>query len=152
MGHEGSGIVLKVGKGVKKVKVGDHVVLSWIKGEGKNVCPLPIKYKNIYINRGPITSFARHTVVSENRVFPIMKKMPLKVSALLGCAVPTGMGMIFNNAKLEKNSSILVIGCGGIGINAIHAAKIAGAKEIIAADIDSRKKILCKIFWSNKFY
>ncbi len=142
MGHEAVGEVIKIGKGVKKVKVGQRVILSWIKGKGFNVIPKPINYKNKKINRGGVTTFSKHTVVSENRVFPISKKMPLEVCSLLGCAVPTGMGMILNNAKPKKNSNILIIGCGGVGVNAVQAAKYKKLKNIIVADIqDSKKKI-----------
>ncbi len=139
MGHEASGEVIKVGQKVKKVKKGDFVVLSWIKGKGLNVIPKPIKYKKLQINRGGVTTFSKYTVVSENRVFPIKNKIPSNVASLLGCAVPTGMGMIFNNAKVKKNSNVIVLGCGGVGINAIHAAKISKAKKIIAVDVKQEK-------------
>jgi len=146
MGHEGSGIVYSVGPNVTKVKKGDHVVLSWIKGRGNNVMPKPIKYKKKIINRGPVTTFSEYSVVSENRVTKINKKMPLKLAALLGCAVPTGMGMVFNNAKLKKNSTLLCFGCGGIGINAIHAAQISNAKIIVGVDKNDDKLIQAKYF------
>ena len=112
MGHEASGKVIKVGSKVKKVKKGDLVILSWIKGKGLNVIPKPLKYKNKIINRGAVTTFSQYSVVSENRVFRIKKNTPMDVSSLLGCAVPTGMGMIFNNAKVKAKSNVLVIGCG----------------------------------------
>jgi len=140
MGHEASGKVIKVGAKVKKVKKGDFVILSWIKGKGLNVVPKPINYKNKKINRGSVTTFSEYSVVSENRVFPLKNKTPLDVSSLLGCAVPTGMGMIFNNARVKQNSTVLVLGCGGIGINAIHASKVAKAKTIIGIDINNVKK------------
>ena len=104
------------------------------------------KYNNIEINRGPVTTFSEHSVVSENRVTKINKKIPLKLAALLGCAVPTGMGMIFNNAQLKKNSSFMCVGCGGIGVNAIHAAKISEAKLIIAVDSNDKKLKKTKFF------
>ena len=139
MGHEGAGVVVSVGGGVKKVKSGDHVILSWIKGSGRNTYPKPLESKGQIINRGPVTTFSDHTVVSENRITPITKDMPLKVAALIGCAVSTGMGMVFNNAVVEEGSSVMVIGCGGIGINAIHAAAIAKAGVVIAVDILDEK-------------
>jgi len=146
MGHEGSGIVISIGEGVEKVKEGDHVILSWIKGSGANTCPKPLQYKDGVINRGPVTTFNEYTVISEDRVTSITKDMPLKLAALLGCAVPTGMGMIFNNAKVEEGSSIVVVGCGGIGINAIHASSIAKAGMIIAVDILAKKLEAAKKF------
>ncbi len=151
LGHEASGEVIKIGTGVTKIKKGDRVVLSWIKGKGLNVIPKPINYKNIKINRGSVTTFSNYTVVSENRVFKISKKLPAHIASLLGCAVPTGMGMIINNAKLKKNSSITIIGCGGIGINAIHASKILGAKKIVGIDLNKNKKKLIKSFGATHF-
>ncbi len=151
MGHEASGEVIKIGKGVTKVKKGDYVVLSWIKGKGHNVVPKPISHKDKKINRGSVTTFSNYSVVSENRVFKISKKLPPQIASLLGCAVPTGMGLIVNNAKLKKNSSIIVIGCGGIGINAIHASKVLGAKKIIGIDINYNKKKTILDFGATHF-
>ena len=150
MGHEASGEVIRTGMGVSKVKKGDRVVLSWIKGKGQNVIPEPINYKNNKINRGSVTTFSNYSVVSENRVFKISNKLPLHVASLLGCAVPTGMGMIFNNAKLKKNSSIIIIGCGGIGINAINASKYLSAKYIIGVDVKNKSE-LTKRFGATHF-
>ena len=102
LGHEGAGIVISVGEGVSKVKADDHVILSWLKGKGKTNIPKPILHNNQWINRGAVTTFSEYTVVSESRVTPIRKDMPLVPAALIGCAVATGMGMVFNNAKIEK--------------------------------------------------
>ena len=151
MGHEASGEVIEVGDKVKKVKKGDFVILSWIKGKGYNTIPKPIKYKNKIINRGGVTTFSKHTVVSENRVFPLKKKITSSAAALLGCAVPTGMGMVFNNAKIKKNSNVLILGCGGVGVNTIHAAKICQAKRIIAIDINPKKKKSAIFFGATNF-
>ena len=146
LGHEGSGIVVSVGKKVTKVREGDHVILSWIRGCGTSTLPQPIEHNGQQINRGSVTTFSDYTVVSENRVTPIRKDMPLRPLALIGCAVATGMGMVFNNARVEEGSSIMVIGCGGIGINAIHAASIAKARTIIAVDRLEAKLEVAKRF------
>lgn len=146
LGHEGSGIVCDVGETVRKVKKGDHVVLSWIKGSGANVCPEPLEQNGKLINRGPVTTFSEYTVVSENRVTPIPKTIPLKPAALLGCAVPTGMGMINNSAQVTSQDIVMIIGCGGIGINAIHGASLAGAAKIIAVDVNEYKLSEAKKF------
>ena len=146
LGHEGSGIVVSVGKKVTKVREGDHVILSWIRGYGTSTSPQPIEHNGQQINRGSVTTFSDYTVVSENRVTPIRKDMPLRPLALIGCAVATGMGMVFNNARVEEGSSIMVIGCGGIGINAIHAASIAKARTIIAVDRLEAKLEVAKRF------
>jgi len=146
LGHEGSGIVVSVGKKVTKVREGDHVILSWIRGYGTSTSPQPIGHNGQQINRGSVTTFSDYTVVSENRVTPIRKDMPLRPLALIGCAVATGMGMVFNNARVEEGSSIMVIGCGGIGINAVHAASIAKARTIIAVDKLEEKLEVAKRF------
>lgn len=146
LGHEGAGIVVSVGEGVSKVKVDDHVILSWLKGKGKTNIPKPILHNNQWINRGAVTTFSEYTVVSESRVTPIRKDMPLVPAALIGCAVATGMGMVFNNAKIEENDSIVIMGCGGIGINAIHAASISKANPIVAVDRLEEKLTLAHKF------
>ncbi len=146
LGHEGSGVVVEVGEAVNKVSAGDHVVLSWIKGAGANVCPEPLTQGNAVINRGPVTTFSEFTVVSENRVTPIHKKMPLRPAALLGCAVPTGIGMTKNTAQVKPHNTVLVIGCGGIGINAIHGSSLAKAVKVIAADINDYKLVAARKF------
>lgn len=146
MGHEGSGIVVATGAGVTKVKEGDHVVLSWIKGSGVNTCPPPLTHNGKKINRGPVTTFSQYSVVSENRVTPIPREMPLKPAALIGCAIATGMGMIFNNAKVKAGNSVAIIGCGGIGVNTVHAASIAQAGMIIAVDRLDEKLQAAKMF------
>lgn len=146
MGHEGSGVVAKVGEDVKKVKEGDYVILSWIKGSGANVLPEPYFYRGKKINAGYVTTFNEYALASENRVTPISKKMPLKEAALIGCSVATGVGAVVNNAKVGKGSSVLVIGVGGVGINMVHAASMQMANPIIAVDINDNK-----LSFSRKF-
>lgn len=140
LGHEGSGIVLETGPKVTKVQKDDHVVLTWIKGKG---CDVPsaqyLRKDGAIVNSGAISTFLTHAVISENRIVPITKKMPLKHAALLGCAVPTGAGIVLNTAKVKIENSIAVFGCGGIGFSAILAAKMVGAAVIIAIDIRDQK-------------
>ena len=139
LGHEGSGIVLEVGKDVRKVKPGDHVVLTWIKGLGADV-PSTI-YHSIEspVNSGAIGTFMKKTVISENRLVPIPKEVPLIEAALLGCAIPTGAGIILNNAKINIGESVAVLGVGGIGLSAVMAASAVGAEKIIAVDVVDQK-------------
>lgn len=140
LGHEGSGIIEAVGANVSKVKKGDHVVLSWIKGLGIN-SDAPIYYNDsgTKINSGQLSTFNEYTVTAENRVTPIKKEMPLDLAALLGCAVATGMGAITNDAKLKKNDSVVVFGAGGIGLSVVQAASINNASKILAVDINDAK-------------
>lgn len=135
LGHEASGVVLEVGKGVTKVKPGDHVVASWIKGKGINAPTAQYLYGKQIVNSGAISTFMTHAVISENRLIPIDKNLPLKYAALLGCALPTGIGIIINTLKLRPGSSIAIFGLGGIGMSALIGAKLMYASEIIAIDV-----------------
>ncbi len=139
LGHEGSGRVLAIGVGVTKVAPGDHVVLTWIKGTGAEVGSVQYQSKMGSINSGAISTFMRHAVVSENRLVPVDKELPLREAALLGCALPTGMGMVFNTAGIRPGNSIAVFGVGGIGLSAILAADLLRASPIIAVDIFEHK-------------
>lgn len=116
-GHEASGKVIAIGKKVKKVKCGDHVILSWIKGKGLDLGGFQlIDYKNEKINFGPVSAFSSHVLASENRVFLKPLKMNFLEAVMYGCAIPTGVGMILNQLKgLKKNKKVCLIGVGGIG-------------------------------------
>ncbi len=136
LGHEGAGRVLATGEGVKKVKPGDPVVLTWIRGSGYEVPS--VKYENgsgRMVNSGAISTFMKKSVVSENRLVKIPDHMPLKEAALLGCAIPTGVGMMLNTIKALPGNSVAIFGVGGIGLSALLAAVMAGAKPIIAVDV-----------------
>ena len=139
LGHEGSGTVLEVGAGVNKVKQGDRVVLSWIKGSGADVPSTVYQSSEGQINSGAISTFMRQTVTCENRVTPIPDAMPLREAALLGCAIPTGAGIILNTARVRPGSSVAVFGVGGIGLSAVLAADLMNATTIIAVDVFEHK-------------
>lgn len=139
LGHEGSGKVLEIGAKVEKVKPGDHVILSWIKGSGANVPGTTYQWKDKTVNAGAITTFNRHAVISENRLTPISKEFPLKEAALIGCALPTGLGAVINTAQPRPGQSLAVFGCGGIGLCAIRGAAICGCAPIIAIDLVASK-------------
>ncbi len=139
LGHEGSGVVLEIGEGVTKVKPGDHVVLSWIKGKGADVPGCQYVSSEGKVNSGAISSFLSKAVISENRVIPIPKEMPLREAALLGCAIPTGAGVVLNQMKLQPGQSLAIFGLGGVGMSALLAAKHAQAFPLIAIDIQEDK-------------
>ena len=142
LGHEGSGIVIEVGPEVQKVKIGDHVVLTWIKGSGLDVPATQYhRHDGSVVNSGAISTFMEYSVISENRLVPIPKEMPLKEAALLGCAIPTGAGIVLNTAHVQPGNSLAVFGIGGIGLSAILAAKMIEAAVIIAVDIHEQKLI-----------
>lgn len=139
LGHEGAGIVEEIGTGVTKVKPGDHVVLTWIKGRGMDVPSAQYASHGHIINSGAVATFLKRAVVSENRLVPISKDIPFTVAALLGCAIPTGAGVVFNTIEPELESTLAVFGVGGIGMSAVMAAKAAGCARIIAVDIHEFK-------------
>ena len=159
LGHEGAGIVEEVGEGVTDLKPGDHVVLSFIPACGKcsyctsghaNLCNLGAS-----ILMGPqldgtfrmhsngadigqmcvISTFSERTVVSDMSVVKVADYYPLNKAVLVGCGVPTGVGAVIHRAKVPAGSTVMVVGCGGIGMNAVQGAAIAGARMIIAVDV-----------------
>ena len=158
LGHEGAGIVEAVGPEVSNCKVGDHVVLTFIPSCGTcyyctsghaNLCNM-----GAAILMGPqldgtfrmhgekgdigqmcvISTFSERTVVPDASVVKVMDYYPLDKAVLVGCGVPTGVGAVIHRAKVEAGSTVMVIGCGGIGMNAVQGAAIAGARIIIAVD------------------
>ncbi len=139
LGHEGSGIVAACGEGVTKVKAGDPIVLSWIRGAGLDVPGTVYDGPAGPVNGGAVCTFMTRTVTCESRVFRVPSALPLREAALLGCAVPTGAGIVRNNARLQADQSIAVFGAGGIGLSAIMAAALTGATPIIAIDINANK-------------
>jgi S-(hydroxymethyl)glutathione dehydrogenase/alcohol dehydrogenase len=144
MGHEASGTVVSIGPDVKKVRAGDRIVMTWIKGEGTDVPSTQYRSERGVINSGAVTTFQRHAVVSENRVVKIPDAMPLREAALLGCAVATGAGMVKNTLQVKAGESIVIFGAGGIGLSALMAAKLAKANPIIVVDVqpDRLKKAI----------
>ncbi len=139
LGHEGSGVVSAIGPEVTKVKPGDHVVLTWIKGLGYDVPSTTYTSDEGVINSGAISTFMEQTVVSENRLIPIAKEMPLKEAALLGCAIPTGAGIVINDAAIQPGDTVAVFGVGGIGLSAVMAASALEAGTVIAIDMAGYK-------------
>lgn len=139
LGHEGAGMVMDVGPGVRKVKSGDHVVLHWMKGSGIDSAPPRFKWDGAVVSAGWITTFSELTIVSENRVTPIPIDASLDIASLLGCAVTTGLGIVFNDAKLVPGQSIAVFGVGGIGLNVVQGAALVNAYPIVAIDLHDHK-------------
>jgi NDMA-dependent alcohol dehydrogenase len=163
LGHEGAGIVEEIGPGVTNCKVGDHVVLSFIPSCGhcryctsghSNLCNMGAS-----ILMGPqldgtfrlhgangdigqmciISTFSERSVVSDMSVVTVGDWYPLNRAVLVGCGVPTGIGAVVHRAKVEAGSTVMVIGCGGIGMNIVQGAAIAGARIVIAVDVNDFK-------------
>ncbi len=135
LGHEGSGIVREIGPGVTKVKPGDTVVLHWRPSLGIQCQPPAYQWRNQKLNAGWVTTFNEHAIVSENRVTPIPADYDLKAAPLLGCAVTTAAGVINNDAKVKIGESVVVFGVGGVGLNVVQFAALAGAYPIVAIDL-----------------
>lgn len=165
MGHEGSGVVSRIGEGVTDLRVGDHVVLSWVPNCGKcRYCLLGrpaqcqvvativasggVLYdKTSRLSRNGqmihhylgVSSFAEQVVVPQSGAIRIRKDAPLDLIALIGCAVATGVGAVRNTAKLAAGSTSAVIGCGGVGLSVIQGARLEKASVIVAVDISAEK-------------
>jgi S-(hydroxymethyl)glutathione dehydrogenase/alcohol dehydrogenase len=134
MGHEGSGVIRECGSNVRKVKAGDQVILSWIKGSGGDIPGTTYSLNGTTINSGAITTFSKLAVISENRVTRIPSGLNLLDVPYLGCAVATGLGAVFNTAAVSPGQSLAVFGVGGIGLCAVAGAVIAGCYPVIAID------------------
>jgi S-(hydroxymethyl)glutathione dehydrogenase/alcohol dehydrogenase len=146
LGHEGSGTVIEIGSAVTKVKVGDKVVLSWIRGSGIEAGGASYDWNGKAVNAGGVTTFQRHAVVSENRLTFVPPGMDMDVAILLGCAAPTGMGAIVNVLDMKAGDSVAVFGTGGIGINAVMAAALAGGTPVIGVDLKKSRRDLALAF------
>lgn len=164
LGHEGSGVVADVGTGVTSVKPGDHVIPLWRLSCGDceyctdgrpALCPagtqirmtgrlldgttrFSLDGREIKHFAG-VSSFAEYSVVPERSVLKIPDDMPLELAALVGCAVITGVGAVVNAARVKPGSSVAVFGTGGVGLNVVQGAVLAGAEKIIAVDLLDNK-------------
>jgi len=144
LGHEGSGEVVAVGNGVTHVKPSDHVVMHWMPGSGIESKPPVYSWKGKLLNAGWVTTFNEYAIVSENRLTIIPKDFDLKIAALFGCAVTTGLGVINNKAQLQIGQSVLILGAGGVGLNIIQGAAMVSAHPIIAVDLYDAKLDVAK--------
>lgn len=169
LGHEGAGVVEEVGEGVTTVKPGDHVMISWVaqcgecffcqRGQG-NLC----EKANAALASGGLLdgtprmtsqgaplyqmaasgTFSEVTIIPEWGAVKLPDDLDLRVAALIGCGVLTGMGAALNTAKIAPGDTVAVLGCGGVGLNVIQGARIAGAAQIIAIDMNETKLALAK--------
>ena len=151
MGHEGCGIVEEVGDAVSTVKKGDKVVLHWRKGSGIEA-PFPqYVYDGKTISSGKVTTISEYSIVSENRLTVVPDDSDPYMCALLGCGMTTALGVINNDAEVKFGESVLILGCGGVGINLIQGAALASAHPIVAIDINDQKKDLAFSAGANAF-
>lgn len=174
-GHEGAGVVEAVGEGVGDVAVGDHVVLNWAPSCGgcfyclrgrSNLCDTytaPIwagtmldgqtrlgrRGQPVYHYCG-LATFAERVVVPRVSVIPIREDVPLEAAALVGCGVATGVGAAMFTAGVRPGESVVVIGCGGVGLNILQGAALCGAGTIIAVDASQKKMKLARQFGATE--
>ena len=149
LGHEGSGIVIDVGKKVKKIKQGDYVILTWIKGIGVEAGGVHYRKGNLLINGGSVTTFNEYSVVSENRCVRLPEGIPLDIAVLFGCAIPTGAGIIINELTAYNNNTIAIFGMGGIGLSALMATQLFKFRDVIAVDVEDNKLRIAKKFGAS---
>ena len=146
LGHEGSGVVEKIGDGVATVKPGDHVVLHWRKSKGIQSAVPRYLWNGKQVNAGWITTFNEKAIVSENRLTVIPKDFDMRTAALFGCAVTTGFGVVNNDAKIKIGQSVLIFGVGGLGLNIAYASSMVSAYPIVGIDLHEHKIDLGKKF------
>ncbi len=172
LGHEGAGVVEAVGSGVSRVKVGDHVVLNWAPDCGHcyyclrgkpNLCETftgPI-WEGVMLDGTPrlhrnggrpvfhycgLASFAQYAVVPQESCIVVRRDAPLKVAALVGCAVATGVGAAIYTAGVRPGDTVAVIGCGGVGLSILQGAVLCGAETLIAVDTAPAKMQIAREF------
>jgi S-(hydroxymethyl)mycothiol dehydrogenase len=156
LGHEGAGTIEAVGDGVQSLARGDRVVLGWktacgacstcLRGAPRQ-CKRPPAAAGRLIRRdgSPLSpvlrtgTFATHTVVPEVAAVKVPRELPVEEACLIGCAVATGVMSVLETAKVWEGARVAVIGCGAVGLSVIQGARIAGASEIRAIDLDPRK-------------
>jgi S-(hydroxymethyl)mycothiol dehydrogenase len=156
LGHEGAGVVEEVGDDVESVAPGDRVVLGWRSPCGRcrwcergdpRRCRTPPRAKGrLRLHDGrelsqtlQLGTFATRTVVHEAAVVRIPDGLPPEQACLIGCAVATGVCSVVETAKVWEGARVAVIGCGAVGLSAVQGARIAGAEEVYALDLDERK-------------
>lgn len=171
LGHEGAGVVEKVGEGVSEFRPGDHVVLLWRASCGQclhclngrpALCELgaTIRWSGnlsdgtsrfrrgsapIHHHAG-VSSFSELTVLPQEGLVKIDPSVPLEKAAIVGCAVMTGVGAVINTARVEAGASMVVVGCGGVGLNVIQGGSLVGAEKIIAVDVLENKLMYARQF------
>src|SRR4029077_804897 len=155
LGHEASAQVIEIGPGVTQVKPGDTVVLHWRPSRGSASRPGPrsrgfasrtptYRWRGEHLNAGWVTTFNDYAVVSENRMTPIPADFNLRDAPLLGCAVTTAAGVINNDANVKIGESVVIFGVGGVGLNVVQFADLAGANPIVAVDLIDAKLDMAK--------
>ena len=146
LGHEGSGVVQRIGPGVTTVNEGDHVVLHWRPSKGIQSPAPKYNWDGKQVNAGWVTAFNEQAVISENRLTVIPADFDMRVAPLFGCAVTTAFGVVNNDAKIKVGQSVVIFGIGGVGLNLAQAASMVSAHPIIGVDLLQHKLEMGKKF------
>jgi S-(hydroxymethyl)glutathione dehydrogenase/alcohol dehydrogenase len=170
LGHEGSGTVVETGRGVDHLEVGDHVVLSWVApcglcGPCRRGHPVQCLVASGVVARGGVltdgtsrlsvggrtvhhhmgvSAFAEEAVVPAAGAIRVNPAAPLEVVSLVGCGVATGVGAVRNTARVEAGASVVVLGCGGVGLSVVQGARLAGAEQIVAVDLRADRTAIAR--------
>lgn len=167
MGHEGSGVVLDTGSGVTSLKAGDRVLLNWAvpchhcfqcKCGATNLCEQRAQlsddrfsWRGKHINTSfALGTMATHALVPEQAVVKIDVQIPFVSASILGCGVMTGFGSAVNVAKVSRGSSVVVLGCGGVGLSVIQGARYCGAERIFAIDVRDSRLAMARCFGATE--
>ena len=176
LGHEGAGVVVDVGPGVKSLKKGDHVIPLYVPEcrdceyctshktnlcqsirvtQGQGLMPdgssrFSLRGKKLHHYMGTST-FANYTVVPEISLAKIREDAPFDKVCYIGCGVTTGIGAVINTAKVEPGANVVIFGLGGIGLNVVQGARMAGANMIIGVDINPKRRALAEKFGMTHF-
>jgi S-(hydroxymethyl)glutathione dehydrogenase/alcohol dehydrogenase len=176
LGHEGAGIVVEIGPGVRSLRIGDHVIPLYTPecrecrsclSQKTNLCTairatqgkgvMPDGTSRFSKNGKPIfhymgcSTFANHTVLPEIALAKIRADAPFDKVCYIGCGVTTGIGAVINTAKVEPGATVVVFGLGGIGLNVVQGARMAGAGTIVGVDINPKREALARQFGLTHF-
>lgn len=178
LGHEGAGVVEAVGPGVERIRTGDHVVCSWNPDCGHCfycdhdqpiLCEpftanqpagrLPDGSGRLSLADGDplhhfsvVSSHAQYCVVPESGAIAVPEEIPFDRACLIGCGVMTGVGAVLNVARVQPGESVVVIGCGAVGLNAVQGAVLSGAEHVLASDVDATKRSMALLFGATRVF